>query len=186
MKIVAYLFLATLLIGCSPNKISDNDFVFNTPTDEYVAGEVTFGLRDTVSLERFAAYIYSLSGIYIDEIVFFEYRSFLSQDSIQTLLSALESKPYIDSTSVRIAYIGNTSEISVEFWIRNFKPEYQSDWEFLMHQFNLSHYPNYFQDGILKVEVGKENEWIDYLSNNNLFRFVELNYITSTSLRRER
>jgi hypothetical protein len=32
--------------------------------------------------------------------------------------------------------------------------------------------------GILKVEVGKEKEWINILSNSNLFRFVELNVIS--------
>jgi hypothetical protein len=181
MKSVVFLFFAILLVGCSENKSSDTDnLIGNTPTDEYAPGEVAFGLQDTVSLEHFAAYIYSLSNISIDEIVFFQYSSSLSQDSVQILKSVLESKPYIDSRSTRISHIGNETEIIVELWIKDFKSEYQSDWLFTINQFKLSHYPNHFQGGILKVEVGKEKEWIDYLSKNELFRYVEPNYIIRT------
>ena len=178
MKSIIFLFLAILLVGCSENKSSDTDnLITNTPTNEYAPGEVAFGLQDTVSLEHFAAYIYSLSDISIDEIVFFQYSSFLSPDSVQILKSALESKPYIDSNSVSITYTNGT-EIIVKFWIKDFKSGYQSDWLSTMNQFNLAHYPNYFQAGILKVEVGKEKEWINYLSNEEIFRFVEPNYIS--------
>jgi len=179
MKILIFIgLLVFIFYGCSENKSSENGFLINNPpADEYASGDVAFGLQDTVSLEYFAAYIYSLSNISIDEIVFFQYSSFLSQDSIQILKSVLESKPYIDSRSHHIFYIQNGTEIIVEFCIKNFKSEHQSDWDSVIDQFNLSHYPNYFQLGILKVEVGKEKEWIDYLSDNELFRFVELNYI---------
>ena len=118
MKSIIFLFLAILLVGCSENKSSDTDnLITNTPTNEYAPGEVAFGLQDTVSLEHFAAYIYSLSDISIDEIVFFQYSSFLSPDSVQILKSALESKPYIDSNSVSITYTNGT-EIIVKFWIK--------------------------------------------------------------------
>ena len=148
-----------------------------TNADLYAPGQVAFELQDTVSLEYFAAYIYSLSDIFIDKIVSFEYTCSLSQDSVKILKSVLESKSYIDGRSGRISYIENGTEIIVRFWIRDFRSEYQSDWLSTINQFNLTHYPNHFPHGILKVESGKEKEWIDYFSTNEVFRFVKPNYI---------
>ena len=179
MKNIISILLAILLFGCSEKKSSENNLVTNY-TEEFAPGEVAFGIKDAVSLESFAAYIYSLNDITINSVVFFEYSLILPQDSIQILKSLLESKRYIDSGSVSFSYLEEEQKTIVKFWIGKFSSEDQSDWQSIVKQFNLSHYPNYFQSGILKVEVGKEKEWINYLSDKGLFRFVELNYVTHT------
>ena len=180
MKSIILFFLVIILFGCSEKKSSENDFLTN-PKEEFAPGEVAFGIKDTVSLESFATYIYSLNNIYIKSIVFFEYSLNLPQDSIRILKSVLKSKQYIDSGSVSILNIEEGQKTIIRFWISNFNPEDLSDWQIILKQFNLSHYPNYFQTGLLKVEVGKEKEWINYLSDKELFRFVELNYVTHTT-----
>ncbi|MBZ0181575.1 MAG: hypothetical protein K8F60_03900 [Melioribacteraceae bacterium] len=177
MKNIILILLALILFGCSEKKNSENNLVTN-PSEEFAPGEVAFGIKDSVSLERFAAYIYSLNDITINSVVFFEYSLNLPQDSIQILKSLLESKQYIDSGSVSVSYIEEAQKTILKFSIGKFNSEDQSDWQSLVKQFNLSHYPNYFQLGILKVRVGKEKEWINYLSDKELFRFVELNYVT--------
>lgn len=179
MKNIILFLLVITLFGCSEKKSSENNLVTN-PSEEFAPGEIAFGIKDTVSLESFAAYIYSLNDIAINAIVFFEYSLNLPQDSIQILRSELESKHYIDSSSVRISYLGEEQKTILEFSIGKFSSEDQADWQSLVEQFNLSHYPNYFQLGILKVKVGKEKEWVNYLSDKELFRFVELNYVTHT------
>lgn len=179
MKNIILILLVIILFGCSEKKSSENNLVTN-PSEEFAPGEVAFGINDTVSLEGFAAYIYSLSEITINSVVFFEYSLNLPQDSIQILKSLLESKHYIDSGSVSISYIEEGQKTIIKFWIGKFSSEDQSDWQSVVEQFNLSHYPNYFQLGILKVKIGKEKEWINYLSDKELFRFVELNYVTHT------
>ena len=177
MKNIISILLAIILFGCSEKQNSENNLLTN-PSEEFAPGEVAFGIKDTVSLERFATYIYSLNDITINSVVIFEYSFNLQQDSLQILKSLLESKNYIDSGTVSFSSIEEEQKTIVKFWIGKFNSEDQSDWLSIVEQFSLSHYPNYFQSGILKVEVGEEKEWISYLSDKELFRFVELNYIT--------
>jgi hypothetical protein len=177
MKYIIIFFLAFILFGCSEKKNSENNLLTN-PSEEFAPGEVAFGIKDSVSLERFAAYIYSLNDITINSVVFFEYSFNLPQDSLQILKSLLESKQYIDSGTVSFSFIEEEQKSIIKFWIGKFTSEDQSDWLSIVEQFSLSHNPNYFQSGILKVKVGEEKEWINYLSSKELFRFVELNYIT--------
>jgi hypothetical protein len=174
------LLLLTFLLGCSKNK----DTIITGPENpslNYVQGEVVVGLKDSVSLEEIADYVYSLNNISINEISSLRYYSILPKDSIQSIKSNLESKNYIWHGTVNVSYLESESKILVEFSIKDFSSNDINDWKLLKTHFRLFHSPYHFQSGVLKVENGKENEWINILSNSNLFRFVELNYIVHTS-----
>lgn len=169
-----------LLVGCSGDDKSNITNPEN-PEIEYVKGEVIVGLKDSVSLEQFAYFVYSLNNISIINIVSLQYYSTLPKDSMQTIKSNLESRKYITPGSVNVDYIESESKIHVKFWVKEFSYDDIKDWELIRTQLQLFHFPNEFQSGLLKVEVGKEKEWINILSNYNLFRFVELNYILHTT-----
>jgi hypothetical protein len=175
MKAISFIILLFVFVNCSDKKGVTNP---ESESLNYVQGEVGFGLKDSVSLNEVADYIYSLKNISINNIVAFQYKSNLPQDSMQTIKTSFESKPYVWSGTTHTSYLNGESKILVEFWVKNFRAEDIEDWDLLKKRFQLYHSPYNFQLGILKVEVGKENEWINNLSNSNLFRFVELNAIT--------
>lgn len=170
-----------MLIGCSDNKIS-KDTLVETPIMDHVPGDVSIGLNDNVSLEDVANYIYSFNNISINSIVGFQYYSGLPKAKMDTLKSSLESKTYILNGTVYTFYIDSLSKIMVEFSVSKFCYADIKDWESFKVQLLLTHLPYHYQGGLLKVEPGKEYEWIQLLSKSGLFRFVELNYITHIAL----
>lgn len=175
MKAISFIIvLCFFFISCSDKKDITNP---ESESLDYVQGEVGFGLKDSISLEEVANYVYSLDNISIDNIVSFQYKSNFPQDSMQVINTIFESKSYIWSGTTKTSYLSDESKILLEFWIKNFRAEDIEDWELLKKRFQLNHSPYYFQLGILKVEIGKEKEWINNLSNSDLFRFVELNGI---------
>jgi len=178
MKIVSFIIILCIFISCSDEKdITSHE---NEPIN-YVQGQVVFGLQDSITLINIADYIYSLDNISIFEIVSFQYTSNLPIDSIQIINTTFESKSYVWDGTTKTSYINNEAKILVEFWIKGFTEENIKDWKLLEERFQLNHSPYYFQSGTLNVEVGKEKEWLDNLSNSDLFRYVELNGITHTT-----
>jgi hypothetical protein len=175
MKFIPLILFVTLLIGCS-NKDQQNSLV-GIPIPDHVSGEVIIGLKENVSLEEVADYILSFKNISIYNIVSFEYYSSLPKESMDSLKTALGSKPYIYSGDLRVSYIDSLSKIKIDLWIVNFGVDARKDWEITKEQFLLTHQPYSYQVGLLKVEYGKEEEWVNILSQSNLFSFVELNVI---------
>ncbi|MGD9897920.1 MAG: hypothetical protein AB7T22_02220 [Calditrichaceae bacterium] len=169
MKMIPWIVLAVIFVGCSNNAES--------PLQEYVEGEVVFGLQDSVSLEELADYVYTLDNISISDVVSFQYDSDLPQDSMETIKSVLEAQSYFWSGTVKTSWLETGSKILVEFWIRDFTSEDRKNWASLIERFHLSHLSYRFQAGLFDVETGKEKEWITILSDNIIFRFVELNTI---------
>lgn len=176
MKSISFILTVAFILGCS----TDNSSINGNSEISYVQGEVSFGLKDSVTLIDLANYIYSLDSISIKEVVSFRYYTFLSWDSMQTIKSTLESKAYIWSGMVNTSYIESDSKILIKFWIKDFKSENREDWLSLKGRFSLIHSPSNYQLGLLKVEIGKEKEWLNLLLNTNLFQFVELNFIDHT------
>jgi len=172
MKVFLFTFLTAVMLSC----LNDNSISGISETD-YVLGEVTFGLRDSVSLMELADFIYVFNNISIKNVTFFQYYTSVSQDSMPIIKSILEAKSYIRDDAVTISYIESNSKILVKFWVIDFRTEDRSDWKTTKARFSLVHLPQKFQLGLLKVETGTEKEWIHFLSNTNLFRFVELNTI---------
>jgi len=171
MKLLPAILLLALLVGCSN---TNNPVV---PSSGYYKGEVAVFMKDSVSLNNLADYLANENNISIGRINSFQYYSSLPVDSIQTILSVLDSKLYIQNATADTVSINGQTRILTEFWVNNFKNEYRSDWELLKTRFQMRHNPYYKQLGVLKVEEGKEKIWIDKLIASNLFRIVELNYI---------
>lgn len=177
MKIILFLIFVTIISGCSNFNNSNIIGPINHPND-YVKGDVVFGLRDSVSLTNFANYIYSFKNISIKEITFLQYYSNFPHDSLEAIRSALEAKNYIKPNKVNVFYKSAESRIVAEFWINSFSKDEIKDWTLLKSHFHLIHIPNKYQSGLLKTPVGQEKKWMDILLKSNLFRFVELNSIT--------
>lgn len=179
MRIIILIYFSALVMGCS----TDYSITEVNPDNEnnrslgYVQGEVSFGLKDSVTLMELADYIYSLDNIFIKDVASFQYYTILPEDSMQIIKSRLEAEPYIWDENVNVSYNETDSKILIDFWIKDFKSENIQDWASLKARFSLIHIPYYFQLGLLKVEIGKEEEWINNLVDVNLFRFVELNHI---------
>ena len=178
LKFIPLILFITFLIGCS-NKDQQNQLV-GISLPDHVPGDVIIGLKENVSLEEVADYILSFNNISIYNIVSFEYYSALPKERMESLKSSLEAKPYIYSGNLRVSYIDSLSRIKIELWIGKFGADDRKDWELTRQQLLLTHIPYPYQAGLLKVEYGKEEEWINILSQSNLFSSVELNVITHT------
>ena len=175
MKAKYLIIILCFFISCSDKK--ENTYPISESLN-YAQGEVIVGLKDSVSLEEVADYIYSLNNISINDIVSFQYISNLPKDSMQVIIKTLESKSYIWKGNPITPYLNSDSLIQIELWVRNFRFEDIEDWKLLKKRFQLSHIPYYFQLGLLNVEAGKEQEWVNILSESKLFRLVELNTIS--------
>ncbi|MGD9489015.1 MAG: hypothetical protein AB7W47_13395 [Calditrichaceae bacterium] len=169
MKLITLIILSVIFIGCSNTTES--------PSPEYVEGDVVFGLQDSVSLEELADYVYTLDNISISDVVSFQYDSDLPQDSMETIQSVLEAQSYFRSGTVKTSWLETDSKILVEFCIQDFESEDRNDWALQTERFHLTHSPYKYQVGLFKVDKGKERDWIDVLSETLLFRYVELNTI---------
>jgi hypothetical protein len=178
MKFIPLMLFITFLIGCS-NKDLQNPLV-GIPMPDHVPGDVIIGLQENVSLEEVSDFIFTFNNISIYQIVSFEYYSDLPKERMDILKSSLEAKPYINSGTLRVSSVDSLSRIKIAFWIGKFSIDDRKDWALTKEQFLLTHEPYPYQVGLLKVEYGKEEEWINILSQSNLFSFVELNVITHT------
>ncbi len=177
MKIILLMLSTVILFGCT-DKNSPNINNPQSGTEDYAAGEVLTALKDSITLEEYANYIYSMKNISINNIVAFNYYSTLPKDSMQVIISTLESRSYVWKGQSTFAYNDSTSELNIVLWIKDFNPPDIQDWELLKSRFSMFHIPSHFQVGQVNVSPGEETEWINILSKSSLFYAVELNYKT--------
>ncbi len=178
MKIILIVIFAILLFGCS-NK-NNNVTGIESTSPNYVQGEVVAALIDSVTLDEFADYIYSLKDISINDIVFYNYYSTFPRDSLQIINSTFKLKAYISEGETITTYLDSLSEIRIKFWIKNFNSNDIRDWKTLKERFQLVHIPDPSQLSLLNVTPGKEKEWLNILSNSKLIKNVSLVGITHT------
>ena len=172
-KLIYAMILMIIFTGCQKD-------LFPVGAEEkinYAQGEVSFGLKDSVSLLQLADFVYSMENISIKSMVSLQYSSSFPPDSGFVIKNALESKPYIRNGTVRPLFTLPDSVLIFDFWTGEFRAEDRDDWYATKERFKLHHVPYNFQTGLLKVDIGREKAWVKRLSKVSLFRFVELNYI---------
>jgi hypothetical protein len=169
LKNITFILLTVLLIGCY------NDNGINVSRPDYIPGELVFMLKDSVSLEEFADYIYSINYISIESISALQYTSTLPADSVEIINSVIKSRAYIYSEFLSTRYLSSEKKILIEIWLKSFNSENLSDWKSISARFGLLHRPNHSQIGTLNVPAGQEKIWINYLSQTNLFNSLEQN-----------
>ena len=86
---------------------------------------------------------------------------------------------FIDTSLTSIRFEDNNNQWLFFLWIRGFKANNISQWDILKIQFNLIPISNLKAYGLLKVEEGKENYWINKLKETELFEWVDFNYIAN-------
>ena len=173
MKVIIFIVTIILLSACSKDKSP----LSSSPENNYVQGEVSFQLQDSVSLLGLATYLSKFDSVSIDEVFYFKYHAVVPQDSLAALYTALDSKPYIMSGSDHVLYSPSNSEAVIELWIKTFKSNDLEDWSALKKRFSLVHLPYYFQSGKMKVATGREQEYVKIFLTSNLFKNVWLQYI---------
>ena len=151
--------------------------IFESDDTEYVSGQVVAGIRNNVSLETLADYIYTLENVSIKSVAKFQYYSTLAQDSLLAIQQAFESKSYIDTRTINIVYNEDEDRLDIDFWVNDFCNEDRSDWTSLINRFDLQHISFDFQGGLFSVEIGKEKSCITKFLLSGYFKFAELNYV---------
>ena len=164
-------FFNLLFFGCEEEIIKPTN---NFKT--YVEGEIVVGLKKDLSFEEFIDTVFAVNEIYGIEVSNINYSSDLPENERNFLEECLSSYGFIDRYTT-LKYNSDENRWEIEFWISGFVKENIEDWHQLLKDLNLKHIPNRFQSALIRVEKGKETTWIENLSNSNLFRYVELNYI---------
>ena len=177
MKIITFIFLSVLLISCSNEGTTPlvSELIF-THGSQYIKGEIYVILKDSVSLEDFADYIYSLDSVTIRSVRNLHYSSVLPKDSMQVIDSVIKSKSSIGYVLVKTSFSDSAKTILTEFPVFSFNRKDLIDWKYLKERFKLSHIPYPSSTGTLKVPIGKEKELVNYLSQTDYFKEVSLAY----------
>jgi len=144
----------------------------------YVEGEIVVGLTNSLSFEEFLDTVFPLGEIKNVEVSNINYSTDLPENKKEILEKYLSQFDFIDRYS-RVKYLEDDKMWNIEFWISGFGKENISDWYKIVKELNLKHIPNRSQSVLLRVEKGKEKYWINKLSALKLFRYVDLNYITT-------
>ena len=163
-----------IFLGC-------NDSSNEPQLDEkdYVKGDVSFGLKNTVSFEEMLDTVFSFGEIY--QIVFntAKYSTKFPKDSLEYIKSNIAQYDFIDTSLTLIKYEDNQNQWLFYLWIRGFNETNVSDWYTLRNQFDMLPIQTYSLYGLLKVEEGKESYWINQLKGTGLFEWVDYNYIAN-------
>ncbi len=145
----------------------------------YVEGEIVVGWKKNLSLEEFIETVFNENEINVIEAGNVNYVSGLPETAGKVFEEQLSAFPFIDRTTT-YNYNKELKRWEVEFWISGFVKENIKDWNTLLCRLQLKHSPNGFQSGLIKVIKGKEKKWIKNLSQSELFRFVDLNYLVKS------
>lgn len=172
LQLFTCCFLSLLLMSCE-----DSITIKPTTNDEYIKGDVSFLLKDSVDFNQMIDTVFTLGEIYQIEITLYETSEVLPQDSLQHIKSIFTQYPFIDTALTTFKYDENIMKWKFSLWIRGFNESNISEWEYLENYFNMIPVQNIKPYGLIKVEVGKENYWIDMLKNTNIFEWVDYNYI---------
>ena len=168
-KFLVLIFGIILFFSCS-NPAEKN-------SEEYVAGEVLFKVVDSVDFDNFYAFVKCFTDLEIKKINSFVYNSSLPEDSSEFIQLKLNI-PYIKSYQLTFPVDSNSSQIN--FILQDFKSENENSWKQLKSELFLTHHYYGFQVGSLKVPEGEEKQWVNILSESNIFEWVDVNAMRHT------
>lgn len=172
MKRISFIVLIiSLFSSCSKVK-SD------TTCSNYVKGEIIVGIKNTASIEDVFS-LFNTLNLKIDQMSGFYYTSPYSQDSLTSIISYLNTRPYINARNFSAtAYIHyQTKEINVTSIFFDMNISNQRDWIRSRNYLNLVETKDVSKNILVKFAPGQEHNWLKRLEGYNIVEWVELNCI---------
>lgn len=173
MKIIKFsvLMLSIIFISCKKEKLVDEEL-------KYVPRDVLVKVKSHFTTNKVFDFINGFNHE-VENINSLVYSSSLPSDSLQFVLSYINSKPYtnIDSNWLATGYIhSQTGLITIFPWLFNMTNQsFQNDWLESIELLKLSE-----QSGSIihfKVPEGQEKTWKGKFEEYEFVEWAELNYI---------
>ena len=168
------IFLPIIFFGCSETtnepKMNDNF---------YVKGEVVFGMKPSIELEQVLITIFSIGEIKQIDFNLYQSSDLFPAYSLDYIKSILSNYNFFDTTLTYYFYPAANNRWEFNFFTKDFKLEYLTEWENLRNQLNLYITPGITEFGLLKIDEGKETYWINKLRETDVFEWVDYNHVVS-------
>jgi len=173
MKNIVLLLLTISFYSCSKQNPGDDKTCPN-----YVKGDIMVGIKNTASIQETFMFFNKLN-LQIDEMNGFFYTSPYPKDSLISLLTYLNTKPYINTRGFSAnAYVHyQTGIINVATVFFNMNSANQQDLIKTIQALKLVDTKGDTKNVFLKVPVGQETYWIKKLKENGIVTWAELNCI---------
>jgi len=173
-KFCCLVLIVLLPLGCQKKKnVSGEDI-------NYIPGEVLIGLYDSTTFQETCSLIIYDLNLPIKSIDGFKYFAVVGEDSCEIIKSILNSKEYLTYQGRVPVYIVTDSIITIKLTFFNFGQEEANDWFEVVSEISLIEDLSeigFFKWGVLKTPEGYEEFWINKLSEYEIIRWAELNYI---------
>lgn len=176
MKLLFALTLLTLLFAnCTKSEIEDN------PGICYIEGELLFTPMPLTPLEDL---FYSLAK-YDDPVsIHYERRIYYKLDnppfSIDFYNDVITSKDYLKNENTNSIVFETEAGLKFNCSFFEIDEAIVTDWVETRDELGLQRIEEFSPWGMLKIEEGKEFEWIERLQDSPLFKFIQLNHTCIT------
>jgi len=170
MKHLYLLAAATFLLFAACHKKSAPG------AGSYVPGQVIVGLNANVPIESAFA-LANNAGTPLLNVNFYGYTSHYPADSISSLYTYLDSKPYLDTgyTKYWIRYDSASSTIGVGAMFANMTIAAQEDWINTKKQLALTESNTGDVMLLILVPVGQEQKYINILQESPIVKYACVN-----------
>jgi hypothetical protein len=167
-----FILLALYIISCK----KESTPIKTCP--DYVKGDVIVGIKNTTSIQEVFT-LFSKLNLPIDQMDGFFFTSPYPKDSLTSLITYLNTKPYIHTRDFSAnAYVHyQTGIINVVTSFFNLNPVNQQDLVKTIEALKLVDTKGDTKDLFLKVPVGQETYWLKKLKENDMVTWTELNCI---------
>mgnify|MGYP001248672416 CR=1 FL=1 len=172
IQIVLMISLPFVFFSCdSSNEPQTNDFI---------KGDVSFGLKSSVTFEQIIDNVFTIEEIQTIKAGLYNSSTQFPEDSLHFIESTFYQLDFIDTALTTIKYSDNNNWL-LNIGIRGFNENNIVKWYDLQSQFNMNPISTYKIYGLFKVEEGKESYCIDRLKETGLFDWLDYNYVANIS-----
>ena len=166
------IIVALIFSGCdSSNEPQTNDFI---------KGDVSFGLKPSVTFEQMIDNVFTIEEIQKIKAGLYNSSTQFPEDSLHFIESTFYQLDFIDTTLTTIKYSEDNKWL-LNLGIRGFSENNIVQWYDLKSQFNMNPTSSYSIYGLFKVEEGKESYCINRLKETGLFDWLDYNYVANIS-----
>jgi hypothetical protein len=162
------MIISLIFSGCdSSNEPQTNDFI---------KGDVSFGLKSSVTFEQMIDNVFTIEEIHKIKVGLRNSSTQFPEDSLHFIESTFYQLNFIDTALTTIRYSDDNKWL-LYLGIRGFSENNIVQWYDLKNQFNMNPTSPYNIYGLFKVEEGKESYCINRLKETGLFDWLDYNYV---------
>ncbi|MBL7718296.1 MAG: hypothetical protein JNL72_05615 [Flavipsychrobacter sp.] len=168
------VLLLLLLTGCRKNN--------GEPEGEYVKGDLSFGIRDEVTIDRVFNLI-NEEHLDVEHIFGYTYVLPYPKDSIHMVRRELVQKMYLkwpqsSATDTPNVFVNSADKMILSTSLFHMSDTAnQNDWLRTIGKLSMADRAVTFKNANIHVPDGQEKQWRDYLLQKEIVEWAQLNYI---------